>query len=223
MPQKATLKTDKPYIWVTWLAGLLGGKECAWAVWFKAHHKYEKFEEMGGDLAKWSADHDRMMRERTEEFEEMGYEVRREKANDFKLEGAAAIVAGKPDIVALEPSPGRRTILVDGKTGRQRNSDWWQVVFYLFALPKCRPDLVDGRSLEGEVQYKRGDVRNRVKLADVTPAVIDDIVKTIKLVAADQPPKKAPSRDECRSCNIGKWDCPERVSDQRVTTKTDAF
>lgn len=208
----ATLRSGKPYIWVTWLSGLLGGKQCLWSAWFKAHYKYQKFEAEAANLVEWNRDHNRLMRDRRQELEEAGWTVMVEDQNAFKLEGEAAVLAGKPDIVATLPG---RVLIVDGKTGRERDSDIWQVFLYLFALPFCRPDLMG--MVEGEVQYKTGDRRISVTPEELTPARRDDIVQLIKLVGASQPPSKAPSHHECFRCNIGAADCPERFSERTPT------
>src|SRR5213592_1436851 len=153
----ATRRNGKPYIYATWLAQLLGGKvTCLWSVWFKAHFRYTKFQTMAGDLVQWTKDHDEMMRLRVTELDEVGWTVTREEANEFKLEGEAATIAGKPDLLAVLP---KEALVIDGKTGKKRQSDWWQVWIDLYALPKARPDLVNGRTLRGEIQYKTGDER----------------------------------------------------------------
>lgn len=146
-------RTGKPYIWVTWLAKLLGGNECVWSAWFKAHFKYDKYEEQAADLVRWNRDHTKLMAARRLELERDGWTVTVEDDNSFKLEGDSAVVAGKMDLVAVK---GDRVLVVDGKTGRERDSDMWQILLYLFALPKSRPDLP--KNLEGEVHYKSGDI-----------------------------------------------------------------
>lgn len=206
----ATARTGKPYIWVTWLAKLLGGNQCVWSAWFKAHYKYEKYEEMAGDLAEWNKDHTRLMAARRRALEAEGWTVTVEDQNAFKLEGAAAIVAGKPDLVATK---GDRVLVVDGKTGRQRDSDIWQVLLYLFAVPKSRRDLP--LNLEGEVHYKNGDIA--LTPAELTPARMAAIVALVKTIGSPTAPAKAPSRAECRRCNIGAKDCPQRVADTKAT------
>lgn len=200
---------SKPYIWVTWLSGLLGGKSCLWSAWFKAHFKYQKFEMEASQLVEWNRDHNRLMRARRQELEEAGWTVSVENQNEFKLEGAIAIVAGKPDLIATMPG---HVLIVDGKTGRERDSDLWQVLLYLFAFPKCRPDVVG--ALEGEVHYKQGDKRITVTPSELTTDRLDDLVTMIKIVGGSTPPAKAPSRDECKRCNIGVGDCPERFQER---------
>lgn len=208
----ATPRTGKPYIWVTWLSKLLGGNQCVWSAWFKAHYKYVKHETEGQDLARWSADHDRLMRLRRQELEEAGYRVTAENQNSFKLEGETAFVAGKPDLVATIATPAPHSILVDGKTGRRRHADWWQVLIYLFAFPKCREDITG--ALVGELQYKAGDERQVIMPAELTAERRADIVAMIRAIAADAPPERVPSRDECHRCDIGPADCPVRFREQ---------
>jgi CRISPR/Cas system-associated exonuclease Cas4 (RecB family) len=205
----ATRRTGKPYIWVTYLSKLLGGNQCLWSAWFKAHYRYQKYEVEAADLAEWNRDHSRLMRQRREEMEEAGWTVAVEDQNEFKLEGTSAVVAGKPDLIATLPG---HVLVIDGKTGRERDSDYWQVLLYLFALPKSRPDLVG--KLEGEVQYQRGDKRVTVKPSDLSPARLDDVVSLIKVIGSDEAPSRAPSREECKRCNIGFADCPERFKER---------
>lgn len=212
----ATRRNGKPYIWVTWLAKLLGGNECVYSAWFKAHFKYDKFEEQAVDLARWNRDHNKLMAARRRALERDGWTVTVEDQNAFKLEGAAAVVAGKMDLVAVK---GDQVLVVDGKTGRERESDIWQVLIYLFALPKCRADLPP--NLEGEVHYKHGDVT--LTPAELTPDRLKELVGLIKVVGGETPPVKRPSRDECKRCNIGVKDCPERIMRDAPAIATTAF
>lgn len=215
----ATRKTGKPYIHVTWLAKLLGGHECVWSAWFRAHHQYQKFETQGANLAQWNREHDALMRARRLELERQGYTVTVEEANAFKLEGSLAIIAGKPDLVACRPATTHaetgelltpaHTLIVDGKTGRERESDIWQVLLYLYAYPKVR--TLTGE-LEGEVQYKSGDVRIATTPAELTPERWAQVLALIQAISRDTPPPRTPSRYECRVCNIGPQDCPQRIN-----------
>lgn len=207
----ATPRKSKPYIWVTWLAKLLGGNQCVWAAWFKAHYRYQKFEEQAADLAKWNQDHTRMMLARRRALERDGWVVTVEDQNAFALEGRTAIVAGKADLIAVK---GDRVLVVDGKTGRERESDIWQVLLYLFALPKSRPDLPT-TNIEGEVHYAHADIT--LTPEGLTEPRVAQIVALVKTVGSDTPPPKTPSREECRRCNIGFSDCPQRVGEVKPT------
>lgn len=216
----ATRRTGKPYIWVTWLAKLLGGDLCVWSAWFKAHYRYDKFEEQALDLAQWNREHTELMRERKLELEEAGYTVTTEAQNEFKIEGKVAVFAGKPDLVASMKENGGFTYVIDGKTGQRRDSDWWQVLIYLFALPKSRKDLIVG-TLEGEIQYRRGDVRVPVYPADLTPERYHRLITLIETIGSATPPEKVPSRGECQRCNIGSTDCPQRVNEEKPVAVSD--
>lgn len=202
----ATPRSGRPYIWATWLAKLLGGHRCVWSVWFKARYRYDRYEEQAADLARWNRAHSQMMAHKRRALELLGWTCTEEEANAFRLEGATAIVAGKPDLIAVK---GDDVMLVDGKTGRERDSDLWQMLIYLYALPLYRPAYADKR-LEGVVHYRETDYT-------LTPLDLehegrrDRILALIQTVAASTPPPKAPSRAECRVCNIGPRDCPERV------------
>lgn len=210
------VKRDGPaYIYTTWLAKLLGGLQCQYSAWARAHFKHRKYEESAADLVKWNRDHTKLMQARQRELEAEGWTCYVEDANAFKLAGAAAVVAGKPDLVAVK---GDQVLLVDGKTGRERESDIWQVLIYLWALPKARPDLA-GKTIEGEVYYRSGAVT-------LTPAELDDecreqLIDLIKVIGGDEAPPKRPSRTECRMCTIGPQDCPERVGAEQTTAVGD--
>lgn len=205
----ATRRTGKPYIWATWLAGILGGKRCVWAAWFKSHFQYQKYEEMASDLVRWNAEHTVLMQARRRELEREGYVVTEESQNAFKVEGTVAVLAGKPDLIARKPG---MALIVDGKTGRARDSDIHQALIYLYAVPKQFPMLMSA-DLEGEVQYKRGDQRITVTAADLSPEYMGRLIDAIKVIGGPDAPAREPSRDECRFCNIGAWDCPQRVGE----------
>jgi len=219
-PGQPIRRDGKPYIWVTWLAKLLGGQQCVWSAWFKAHFKYAKFEQDGAQLAEWNREHTALMRSIVDDLRENGWSVTVEGQNEFKLEGKAAVVAGKSDAIATMPG---HVLVVDGKTGRERESDWWQVFIYLFALEAERPQLLAGNKVNGEVIYKTGD-QQHVRMSDLNEARRDDLVRMIKMVASDTEPPRAPSRGECLRCNIGPSDCPQRfVESSRETTEVAAF
>lgn len=210
MATPATKRPGSAYIYATWVAKLLGGLQCTYSAWFRAHYKHQKYEESAADLVKWNRDHIKLMQARQQQLEADGWTCFVEDDNSFKLEGATAVLAGKPDLVAVK---GDQVLLVDGKTGRERESDPWQVLIYLWALPKVRPDLA-AKQIEGEVYYRSG-------AATVTPAELEErlprILELVKVIGADTPPAKRPSRMECRLCTIGAWDCPERVGEAKTT------
>jgi len=222
-PGKPEKKRGLPYVWVTWLAGLLAGKQCVWAVWFQARYDFVKYDPGGGDLAKWSAEHDRMMKARAAELVMQGYAVMVEEENKFKLEGSTAVLAGKMDLVGVMKAHKEiadHTVVIDGKTGQKRHSDWWQVLIYLYALARCRKDLP--QPITGELHYKRGDERQSIEPEELTAGRKDEIEAMMKRIASETVPARVPSANECKFCKIGPADCPVRYRSGKPTT-TDAW
>lgn len=217
----ASRRSGLPYIHATWLAKVLAGARCRWSYWFRANFSHVKFEEQASSLAEWNRNHTELMARRQQELEEAGWTCSVEETNKFRMAGQTAVVGGKPDLVAtLEAIPnrhGRRVLVVDGKTGRRRDSDIEQVLIYLWALRLTRRDL-QGASLEGEVFYAQG-TRVDLSEADLDAA---RITREIKLLAGPTPLDKFPDREECRFCDIGPKDCPQRVM-EREAVSVDAF
>lgn len=200
----ATPRGGLPFVYTTWITGLLAGEqECVYASWFKANYRYSKREDTSFDLAAWSADHTKLLRERVAELTADGWRVRVENENAFRLKGATALLAGKPDLVALKNGTVR---VVDVKTGQPRNRDWHQVLVYLFAVPKCWPELA-GYQFEGEVRYRNHGIP--IAGRELTAERVQAIVDTIKAVAATTQPAPRPSAGECRWCDVG--DCQARI------------
>ena len=194
----AKRRSGLPNIYITWIAKLLGGDACTWSAWFKAHYWYQKAESMGGDLAAWNLEHTALMDQREAELRREGFtDIQREM--EFRLEWpGVATVNGKADIVALRED---------------------------INLVRTKRPSLKGRTLEGEVQYKTGGVRIPVPFEDLTPDVKRDMLEMIRRVAADAPPARVPSRQECRFCNIGRADCPDRYTetpDEQVVEVSEA-
>lgn len=226
----AERRVGKPYIHVSWLSKLLGGDcQCVWAAWFKAHHQHDRYEPTATSLAKWSVDHDALVQKRRDELAHDGWAVTLERANEFRLEGNTAVVAGRMDLVAARDGMTR---VEDAKTGKPRQGDWWQVLLYLYALPKTAqfkkrlaaviPEgavraMALGDTLSGHVIY-REHAPAVVYPADLTDDRRQRVVQLIRQVGGGDQPPRAPSVSECARCNIGPADCPERVMDSRAST-----
>jgi len=194
----ADRKRPKGYIWVTWLIKLLAKEDKCWyRGWYKTTHKYEKTpddEDRTAFFTEWTAKHDKLVNRRADVLKEKGYVIRLEDEGAFKLVGARADLAGKPDIVAIEKD---HAIVIDGKSGKRRKSDHWQVLIYLFALPLSWMRGTELK-LKGEVEYKDGTVPVR-ELGD---AERNEIVAAIKKVSGEEAPEASPSIGECRYCDI---------------------
>ena len=198
---------DEPYIWVTWLSRLLAGDaHCEWALWFKAHHKYDKQEkDETVDLPAWKAAHGEFVRVRAAELRAAGYKVFVEDQNKFALKGKAATVGGKPDIVAIL---GDEALVVDCKTGATHATDALQVLVYMLILPLVHA-ACKGKRVTGEVRYK--DHVTTIPADALTPDLRELIRGTITRAGGAAPTQRVPSYAECNFCDITAADCPERI------------
>jgi CRISPR/Cas system-associated exonuclease Cas4 (RecB family) len=215
------IERDKVYCWTTWLAKALGSSDaCLRSVWFKSHFNYAKLPEKNAEqLIEWNREHNALMRERRRLLEENGYTCASEV--DVKVDGKTAIIAGKEDLVATQPG---RVLIVDGKTGKRRDSDFWQVLIYLWArLRKQKPADAPVEKLAGEVFYKTGPPVD-VRVADVQ-RYEPELIEMVRLIAADEEPSANPSKHNCDFCNIRPEDCSYRWQAERVAESltTEAF
>lgn len=208
----------KPYVWVTWMTRFIAGDaQCYWALWFRAHYTYEKRpDERAGNLSQWKANHADMVRARAAELREQGWTVFLEAQNKFTLRGKTALLGGAADIVAIK---GMDALVVDCKTGQQRDSDYYQVLTYQLALPLCLPAL-KGKRLAGEVQYPNG--RLAIAPEELNPETRKRLLDAIAKASATTAPARTPSPRECAWCDIGKEDCPARIEEE-VAVETALF
>lgn len=196
-------RKGKPYVWVTWIVGLLAGtSKCEWAAWFKAHFRYAK-REQDGDLAEWKEQHDAMVRARVKRMLADGYEVTVEDENAIKIDGETAILAAKPDIVGMKD---RKLLVVDEKSGAERESDRWQVIVYMLGLRRqyARLNLAE---VAGEVEYRARSIS--IPASEINPKNQARIGEIMRVVAGELEPPRTPSASECQFCDIDS--CPERI------------
>lgn len=208
-------RRGKPYVWVTHITGLLAGTDrCYWRAWFKAHHKpYDKLEDPNFDIDAWTADHDRLVGERARELRAQGFVVGVEEDNSFTLRGDVALLGAKPDLLIV-----RENIRVrDVKTGKERESDAWQVRVYQYGIARVVPSM-KGKRIDGEIEYRGGRI---VKVDPPTPPQIARLGETMKEVGGDTEPPRVPSRFECQRCDIAN--CPDRDKTERFEGETKDF
>lgn len=214
-----------PYIWVTWITGLLAGDDlCQWAAWFKAHNQgYDKRARSDGALlVQWKAAHAEQVRDRAAQLQAEGWLVFLEQQNRLRLRGHVAELAGAADIVAVKmPAEGAgpkapvEALIVDVKSGKERDKDVWQVFVYMRFLPLVHDVLrhyQDRLVLHGEVRYPNGSVEfNGKSINEKSQARIKAVIQTV--AGVDQP-RRVPSESECLYCDIAQ--CPDRI----VSTRT---
>lgn len=208
----------KPYIWPTWISPLLAGdKHCEWAAWVRAHYFYDKRETVGREnaLSQWKGEHARLVAARAAVLEEAGWSVRLEDQNRFTYRGQAADVGGCPDIVATLDGVAK---IEDGKTGKPRDSDFWQTAIYGVLLPMIDETISELITIATVVYKDRTRPVTAQQILEARPTIIDQIKRT----ASPTEPARRPSGSECAFCDVG--DCPERILDNDgLVADGDAF
>lgn len=196
-----------PSIWVTWLARLMADEiQCHWAIWFRTHYKYEKLIS-SFDSAKWNANHQALLRSRVRDLEAEGYTVYLEGENWFEITGKSfpVKVSGKPDIVVIGSDGG---FVEDCKTGRRKNSDFYQVLIYLLLLPISHPQY-RGLNLAGRLVYSTEVIE--IESDQINEEFKAQFREAIALLSSATLSRKVPSYQECRYCDISAQYCSERV------------
>ena len=203
---------DFPYIWTTWLPNLLTGENsCEWAAWYKAHHKSWLKPSSDFDQAQWMMEHTTILNEQRNRWKNQGYRTITENQNSFSLRGKVAVLAGKPDLVAIKDNDA---IVIDAKSGKEKPSHITQVMIYIYALPRAR-QAYKKTNITGEVTYSNRSIP--VLSENETPEFANKLVSLIKRTASSEPPDRVPSAYECRFCDI--LECPDRINNPTNTTE----
>lgn len=191
----ADTKRRKPYVYVTWITKLLSGESACWyAAWYKSQHKYDKVPDDFPDREAWIKKHDAITNRREAELIEAGYLCKKEDAAEFTLQGQRADLAGKPDLVAMK---GDAALVVDAKSGKAKLADHWQVLIYLFALPRT---WLTNFKVAGEIE--RVEVNAREYVRALGEAETASIVHAMQTMGAPIAPIASPGPSECRYCDI---------------------
>ena len=200
---------ESPYIWTTWIARLLAGESrCEWAAWFRAH--YQDWTKPPSDFnsTQWMLDHTALVNEARESREKLGYTVYTEDQNSFRLRGATATLAGKPDLIAVK---GNDLVIIDAKTGKPSPHHSGQVLTYMYAVPRAL-ERYRGTEFRGHVVYPGGNVQ--IPVSGVDQRFVERLGSLIRRLADETPARKVPSTQECRWCDISAADCPDRIEDE---------
>ena len=146
----AQARPGGPHIWATALPKLLAGENsCEWAGWFKAHHQGWTKPPSDFDSATWMLEHTALVNREIGSLEHIGYEVYTENQNLFRLRGATATIAGKPDLIGEKH---HEFLISDAKTGRPSPPHQAQVRIYQYAVPRALPQF-QGKDARGQVRY----------------------------------------------------------------------
>lgn len=207
-----TVERSGVYVWVTWLSRFMAGDvACEWAPWFRSHFQGYTKAPSDFDLADWTIKHTRLLTELRREKEKTADQVLVEGQTQFYYErpGTGLTVSGKPDLLAIT---GNEVEVCDCKTGQPRTSDGVQVRLYMYCILRSNPNL-RGKTFKGQLVYR--DHRE-----DIPPSVINeefernvDFFLDMLDTPTDSPPDRTPSASECRFCDIGSAECPERIDE----------
>lgn len=217
MPER---RKGMPWVWVTWVTGLMADEDhCRWAAWFKGRFKYKKAES-DFDSVEYKAKHKIARDTRAEELRAAGYKVLIEGEVDFTIKGGGLILAGRPDIVAIDHD--KQEILVeDPKTGQRYLKHWYQLGLYLRWIKRVLPKRYAHYSVRGALLYYDVEdgvatLTKRVAMepAELTPDVLQVMNAELQVLGMDFTPEKTPSPQECLYCNIPIEECPEKQAER---------
>ena len=152
--------------------------------------------------------HTALLNKRKAEWELSHYSVAIEGQNSFQLRSRSATLAGKPDLITQRDG---QAVIVDVKTGQESASHVVQVMIYLYAIPRA-PERYRTLKLSG--QATNLDHTVRIPAEAVDDQFIQNLGALIRRLAADKPPTRVLSRQECRFCDISAEDCPDRVDEE---------
>ena len=204
-----TTRRPQKFVWATWLAKLMVGETtCEWATWFRSTYEGWTRQPSDSDNSAYLTAHTRLLRGVVQRRRELGERVLVERQAAYRYRRPFGLVlAGVPDAVPVMGSGGT---VIDVKTGQHRASHAVQVKIGMYCLPRALPAFRD-IELAGQVIYEDGQQTN---LAPETARgeFEDHLNYFLDVLDAGTPPPRNPSRFECRFCDIGPADCPERVS-----------
>lgn len=203
---------SEKYVWVSWLARLMVGEiTCYWAPWFKTRYKPKKAPS-DFDQVSWKMDHTQMLHKLLEKLEEEGKEVFFQGENWFQLPAGNLILAGKPDIIALSEQEAG---VYDCKTGQPKESDRVQVMIYMYCLSQLGRDYLKGKlkdkQIKGYLIYKEQTIE--IPAEKIDQKFEENLRYFLNFLDNSEEPKKRPSPQECRFCDIAQSDCPERIEE----------
>lgn len=208
-----TIPRDGKFVWVTWLSKLMVGEvSCEWAPWFRSTYQNWDRPPSDFDEAAWQAAHTRLMRDvRTARRGDDERLLVERQVQFYYQRPSGLTLSGRPDLAAIN---GDSALIIDAKTGQQRASDAAQVKIYMYCLPRSHA-LFRGKELSGKVVYQDHEIN--ISPDSVVGEFEDQFNYWLDVLESSDPPLRVPSPGECRFCNIGLADCPERMADAAIS------
>lgn len=196
------------FVWATWLAKFIAGETtCEWAPWFRSTYEGWSRQPSDFDNSGFMAAHTRLLHGVVRQHRQRDERVlvERQVAYHFRRQ-SGLVLAGVPDAVSVKGLAGT---VIDAKTGRHRASHAVQVKIAMYCLPRAIPAF-RRVELDGQVVYEDGS--NTTIAAEAVRGEFEDHLNYfLDVLEAKSPPPRSPSQFECRFCDIGPADCPERA------------
>lgn len=189
---------------------------CHFQAWVKGHYTIDKVARDDANLATWQVEHTAMLQAEIARLQADGWKCSIERY--LRVTGQTAILGGKPDVVAQKTD--RRSVVIDCKSGQERDSDVAQVLIYMVALPLAwnSPTMI----FDGEVVYRTHRVPVPAKQVEPFRPRLFALLK--QLARADVRPEPVPSAANCRFCDVTKADCHARTdATEQVDVMTSEF
>jgi len=203
-------------VWITNITKLLAGEEsCYWKLWCKSNLNYEKIPS-DFNSAKWVLDHTSLLNKKKADLLNANYRVFCEDQNRFELTGQNGVtLVGKADLIGLK---NNEAIVFDCKTGKEKHSDKIQVMLYMLCLPHGN-NLYKDINFTGEVVYSNNSI------AIPREAITTEFRQQFKAVmnVPLKEPKRTPSFDMCKYCDIPKSVCKDKIENNNYGFKTILF
>ena len=205
-----------PNFFVTGVAKILTGEQpCKLEMWLAGRRRLPKRAkgESSPELASYQIAHRRLLETETARLRKVGWKVRVE--SFLRVEGAQAILTGKPDIIAEKPDC--RPLIVDVKGGQKKESALVQVALYMRLVPFAwhSPMML----FAGEVVH--ADERISVP-PEFAAAFWPKATALVRELAGDRPPAN-PSASACKYCRARAEDCAERFKGAEAVPTTMEF
>ncbi len=224
MPNLDLTPRRDPFVWVTWIPPLLAGDtHCEFML-----HQLGNFvaPKSNDELpASWFDDHNRLVSEVSDQYQQIGRTVRIEDENRVEIVSKSGVkVVGKPDILVEEVLTGpdkSRGIIVDAKTGRQRSKDRLQVMLYMLMTNAARSISGISQMPDGQLVYKDGTTID-IPYTEITDDFKKSVSRLLAIVALAEPPDPRPS-GYCRFCKFLDI-CPSAEQEgHSIIDETDDF
>ena len=207
------VKRDLLYVHPTWLAKLMAGEaSCEWATWYRAHYKDWTRPPSDFDEAKYTLEHTSLAREMRSQRDAKSERLFFERQSSFWFTHLSGIrMSCTPNLISLN---SRQDCIYDARPGQPRAFHKLQLLIFMYTAARSEHMAFFDRRFAGVLQYP--DQTIEVEPEEASGAFEEQFNFWLNLLASKNPLERFPSESECRFCNIGKPDCPERMAEATV-------